>query len=168
MGSAARARTITILGGIKMTMINGKEDNKDMTIKVKLLEGGVMPVYKTKGAACADCYARVDVNIPAGKRALVPLGFCIELPEGYEAEIRPRSGNSKNGVDVCQGTVDCDYRGEVMACVVNNLGKGLAVEKGSRVCQMKIQKAEQFKFVQVDKLSETERGSGGFGHTGVK
>ena len=55
-----------------------------------------------------------------------------------------------------------------MACVVNNLGKGLAVEKGSRVCQMKIQKAEQFKFVQVDKLSETERGSGGFGHTGVK
>lgn len=161
-----------------MTMINGKgvsiipgdweqEDNKGM-IKVKLLEGGIMPVYKTKGAACADCYARVDVNIPAGKRALVPLGFCIELPEGYEAEIRPRSGNSKNGVDVSLGTVDCDYRGEVMACVVNNLGEGLAVEKGSRVCQMKIQKAEQFKFVQVEELSETERGQGGFGHTGLK
>lgn len=161
-----------------MTMINGKgvsiipgdweqEDNKGM-IKVKLLEGGIMPVYKTKGAACADCYARVDVNIPAGKRALVPLGFCIELPEGYEAEIRPRSGNSKNGVDVSLGTVDCDYRGEVMVCVVNNLGEGLAVEKGSRVCQMKIQKAEQFKFVQVEELSETERGQGGFGHTGLK
>lgn len=161
-----------------MTMINGKgvsivpgdweqEDNKGM-IKIKSLEGGVMPVYKTKGAACADCYARVDVNIPAGKRALVPLGFCIELPEGYEAEIRPRSGNSKNGVDVCLGTVDEDYRGEVMACVVNNLGEGLAVEKGSRVCQMKIQKAEQFKFVQVEELSETERGEGGFGHTGLK
>lgn len=161
-----------------MTMINGKgvsivpgdweqEDNKGM-IKVKLVEGGVMPVYKTKGAACADCYARVDVNIPAGKRALVPLGFCIELPEGYEAEIRPRSGNSKHGVDVCQGTVDEDYRGEVMACVVNNLGEGLCVEKGSRVCQMKIQKAEQFKFVQVKELSETERGEGGFGHTGLK
>jgi dUTP pyrophosphatase len=161
-----------------MTMINGKGvsivpgdweqgDNK-MMIKVKLVEGGIMPVYKTKGAACADCYARVDVNIPAGKRALVPLGFCIELPEGYEAEIRPRSGNSKNGVDVCIGTVDCDYRGEVMACVVNNLGEGLAVEKGSRVCQMKIQKAEQFKFVEVEELSETERGSGGFGHTGLK
>lgn len=162
-----------------MTVINGKgvsivpgdweqEEKGKMTIKVKLVKGGVMPVYKTKGAACADCYARVDVNIPSGKRASVPLGFCIELPEGYEAEIRPRSGNSKNGVDVCQGTVDCDYRGEVIACVVNNLGEGLAVEKGSRVCQMKIQKAEQFKFVQVDKLSETERGSGGFGHTGVK
>lgn len=139
-----------------------------MIIKVKLIEGGVMPVYKTKGAACADCYARVDVNIPSGKRALVPLGFCIELPEGYEAEIRPRSGNSKNGVDVCIGTVDCDYRGEVMACVVNNLGVGLAVEKGSRVCQMKIQRAEQFKFAQVEELSETERGEGGFGHTGDK
>lgn len=162
-----------------MTVINGKgvsivpgeweqEDKSNMAIKVKLLEGGVMPVYKTKGAACADCYARVDVNIPAGKRALVPLGFCIELPEGYEAEIRPRSGNSKHGVDVCQGTIDEDYRGEVMACVVNNLGEGLAVEKGSRVCQMKIQKAEQFKFVEVDELSETERGSGGFGHTGSK
>lgn len=163
-----------------MTMINGKgvsivpgdweqkEAEKDMAIKVKLVEGGVMPVYKTKGAACADCYARLDVNIPAGKRALVPLGFCIELPEGYEAEIRPRSGNSKNGVDVCIGTVDCDYRGEVMACVVNNLGEGLAVEKGSRVCQMKVQKAEQFKFTQVEELSETERGEGGFGHTGSK
>lgn len=152
-----------------MTMINGKKEaEKDMAIKVKLIEGGVMPVYKTAGAACADCYARVDVNIPFGKRALVPLGFCIELPEGYEAEIRPRSGNSKHGVDVCQGTIDEDYRGEVMACVVNNLGEGLAVEKGSRVCQMKIQKAEQFKFVQVEELSETERGEGGFGHTGSK
>lgn len=163
-----------------MTVINGKgvsivpdtweqkEAEKDMTIKVKLVESGIMPVYKTKGAACADCYARIDVNIPSGKRALVPLGFCIELPEGYEAEIRPRSGNSKNGVDVCQGTVDEDYRGEVMACVVNNLGKGLAVEKGSRVCQMKIQKAEQFKFVEVEELSETERGESGFGHTGLK
>lgn len=161
-----------------MTMINGKgvsivpdnweQEDKTGMVKVKLVEGGVMPVYKTKGAACADCYARVDVNIPAGKRALVPLGFCIELPEGYEAEIRPRSGNSKHGVDVCQGTVDEDYRGEVMACVVNNLGEGLAVEKGSRVCQMKIQKAEQFKFVEVKELSETERGQGGFGHTGLK
>lgn len=161
-----------------MTMINGKgvsivpgdweqEEAKGM-VKVKLVEGGVMPVYKTKGAACADCYARLDVNIPSGKRALVPLGFCIELPEGYEAEIRPRSGNSKNGVDVCIGTIDEDYRGEVMACVVNNLGEGLAVEKGSRVCQMKIQKAEQFKFIQVEELSETERGQGGFGHTGLK
>lgn len=162
-----------------MTVINGKgvsivpgdweqEDKSKMVVKVKLLEGGVMPVYKTNGAACADCYARLDVNIPSGKRALVPLGFCIELPEGYEAEIRPRSGNSKHGVDVCIGTVDEDYRGEVMACVVNNLGEGLAVEKGSRVCQMKIQKAEQFKFVEVEELSETERGQGGFGHTGNK
>lgn len=162
-----------------MTMINGKGvsivpgdweqgDKSKMAIKVKLVEGGVMPEYKTKGAACADCYARLDVNIPSGKRALVPLGFCIELPEGYEAEIRPRSGNSKHGVDVCQGTVDEDYRGEVMACVVNNLGEGLAVEKGSRVCQMKIQKAEQFKFVQVEELSETERGVNGWGSTGAK
>lgn len=139
-----------------------------MDVKIKLVEGGKMPEYKTKGAACADCYARVQTIIPAGERRLVPLGVCLGLPEGYEAVIRPRSGNSKHGVDVAIGTVDCDYTGEIMANVINNMKEGLVVEEGTRVCQIKIQKAEQFNFVEVDELSETERGSGGFGHTGLK
>lgn len=139
-----------------------------MQIKVKLVEGGKMPEYKTSGAACADCYARVQTIIPSGERRLVPLGVCLELPEGYEAVVRPRSGNSKHGVDVALGTVDCDFRSEIMANVINNMKEGLVVEEGTRVCQLKIQKAEQFKFVEVDELSETERGQGGFGHTGSK
>ena len=137
-------------------------------VKIKLVPGGKMPEYKTAGAACADCYARVQTIIPAGERRLVPLGVCLELPEGYEAVVRPRSGMSKNGVDVAIGTVDCDFRSEIMANVINNMKEGLVVEEGTRVCQLKIQKAEQFNFVKVDELSETERGNGGFGSTGVK
>ena len=137
-------------------------------VKIKLVPGGKMPEYKTAGAACADCYARVQTIIPAGERRLVPLGVCLELPEGYEAVVRPRSGMSKNGVDVAIGTVDEDFTGEIMANVINNMKEGLVVEEGTRVCQLKIQKAEQFNFVEVDELSETERGSGGFGSTGVK
>ena len=139
-----------------------------MDVKIKLVPGGKMPEYKTAGAACADCYARVQTIIPAGERRLVPLGVCLELPEGYEAVVRPRSGMSKNGVDVAIGTVDEDFKGEIMANIINNMKDGLVVEEGTRVCQLKIQRAEQFNFVEVDELSETERGVNGWGSTGVK
>ena len=139
-----------------------------MDVKIKLVPGGKMPEYKTAGAACADCYARVQTIIPAGERRLVPLGVCLELPEGYEAVVRPRSGMSKNGVDVAIGTVDEDFKGEIMANIINNMKDGLVVEEGTRVCQLKIQRAEQFNFVEVDELSETKRGVNGWGSTGVK
>lgn len=139
-------------------------------MNIKLFEVGQAPEYKTDGAACADCYARIptgEITLLAGKRTLVPLGFAIELPEGFEAVIRPRSGLTKKGIDSAIGTIDSDYRGELMACVVNNSGEDFVIRNGDRICQLKIQPAEQVPFVAVDKLSETERGSKGWGSTGV-
>lgn len=142
-----------------------------MDISIKLAEGGKLPQYKTKGASCCDCYARIDnkygLTIFPHDRKLVPLGFAIELKEGYEAIIRPRSGLTKDGIDVAIGTIDWDYRGEVCACVINDSENRVKIYSGDRVCQMKIQKAEQFNFVLVDELTETERGINGFGSTGV-
>ena len=138
-------------------------------VKIKLIDGGKMPEYKTEGAACADCYARLMtpyITIPKGARCLVNLGFCMELPKGYEAVIRPRSGLTSKAIDNGIGTIDSDYRGEVKVCVINNTGEDIEIKNLERICQMKIQEAEQFKFVQVNELSETERGDGGFGHTG--
>lgn len=146
-------------------------------MRIKLMEGGRKPQYKTAGAACCDCYARIEPNrdnpivdymtIFPHERAVIPLGFAIELPEGYEAVIRPRSGLMKQGIDECIGTVDWDYRGEVSACLVNNTDAKFKVHNGDRICQMKIQQAERFDFEVVDELSETERGGNGFGSTGV-
>ena len=140
-----------------------------MEIKIKLEKGGKMPVYKTQGAACADCYACIEnsIVIPKGKRTLIPLGFAIELPIGYEAVIRPRSGLTSKEIDNGIGTIDCEYRGEVKACVINSTDADYTVNNGDRICQMKIQEAKQFSFISVDELSDTVRGSGGFGSTGV-
>lgn len=143
-----------------------------MKVKVKIIEGGKQPEYKTIGAACSDCYARVNyakdgVTIPPGCRTLIPLGFAIELPEDYEAVIRPRSGLTNKSTDIAIGTIDCDYRGEVMACVINNTGSEIKINNHDRICQMKIQKAEQFEFEEVEELSKTERDKNGFGSTGI-
>lgn len=140
-----------------------------MKIKIKLVDGGKIPEYMTKGAACCDAYARLItpyITIPRGARCLVNLGFCLGLPEGYEAVIRPRSGNSKKGLDIATGVIDCDFTGEVKACVINNTGGDLEIKNLERICQVKIQEARQFEFEQVDELEATERGDGGFGHTG--
>ena len=93
-----------------------------MTVKVKLIEGGKTPEFKTKGAVAADCYARLSekITIQPKSRVLIPLGFVIELPEGYEAVIRPRSGLTSKCIDVAIGTIDFDYRGEVKVCLINN------------------------------------------------
>lgn len=142
-----------------------------MDIKIKIFEGGKLPIYKTNGASCCDCYARLDkefIVIFPGERALIPLGFALELPQGYEAVIRPRSGMMRNGIDEGIGTIDSDYRGEVNACLINNTTQRIRIYNGDRICQMKIQESSQFNFIQVDKLSETERGEGGFGSTGVR
>lgn len=140
-------------------------------IKIKLVHGGKLPQYKTEGAACADCYARIpndgSFEIPCGRRTTIPLGFALELPQGYEAVIRPRSGLSKNYIDEVIGTIDCDYRGEVCAILVNNGYVPFIVKDGDRICQLKIQQAEKFSFVEVETLDKTERGYGGFGSTGI-
>ena len=142
-----------------------------MKVKIKLIDGGKMPEYKTEGAACADCYARLAtpfIKIPKGATTLINLGFALELPKGYEAVIRPRSGLSKKGIVIAIGTIDADYRGEVMACLTNNTDGEFEIKNLDRICQMKIQKSERFKFVTVNELSETERGENGWGSTGVR
>lgn len=142
-----------------------------MNVKIKLFEGGKVPVYKTKGASCCDCYARLDkdfIVIFPNERELIPLGFALELPQGYEAVIRPRSGMMSKSIDEAIGTIDSDYRGEVRACMINNSHERIKIYNGDRICQMKIQESKQFNFEVVEELSETERGEGGFGSTGIK
>ena len=140
-----------------------------MNIKIKLIAGGKAPVYKTEGAACCDAYARLeeDVVINVGERVVIPLGFAIELPEGYEAVIRPRSGLSKSGIDEVIGTIDCDFRNEIGALLVNHSKEPFVVHNEDRICQLKIQQAEQFSFVAVPELSTTVRNMNGWGSTGV-
>ena len=99
---------------------------------------------------------------------MIPLGFAVELPIGYEMQIRGRSGLAAKGIDVGLGTVDCDYRGEVMACVINNSKNDFTVANGDRICQCAVRAVPEFTIDIVEELSKTERGENGFGHTGVK
>lgn len=141
-----------------------------MKIKIKMIDGGKKPEYKTAGAACADCYSRLItpfITIPKNSRVKIRLGFCLELPWNYEAVIRPRSGNSLKGIDIAEGIIDADYRGEVSAILINNTNGDIDIHNLERICQMKIQMAEKFEFEEVSELSKTERGAGGFGSTGV-
>lgn len=143
-------------------------DKDAIEIPIKLIDGGRMPEKKTGGASCFDCYARMDYEgcLMPHNRAIIPLGFAIELPECYEAVIRPRSGLTKKGIDETIGTIDSDYRGEVMACLINNSDNDFYILNGDRICQMKIQKSEKFKLVEKKDLTETLRGINGFGSTG--
>ncbi len=132
-----------------------------------------MPAYATPGAAGLDLRAdlKEDVVIAPLGRALVPTGIYIQLPYGYEAQIRPRSGlAAKSGVTVLNspGTIDSDYRGEIRVILVNLSDKPFTVRHGERVCQMVIARHEVAELVPVERLEGSERGEGGFGHTGVK
>lgn len=139
-------------------------------VKIKLIEGGRVPQFKTEGAVAADCYARLEgvMNIPPHTRALIPLGFACGLPKNYELQVRPRSGLSSKAIDVTLGTGDTDYTGEYKACVVNNTNENFEVLNGDRICQIAIRKVPTVKFVLVDELEETERADGSFGHTGIR
>lgn len=140
---------------------------KELKVKIKLLEGGKLPEYKRDGDVCLDCYAREDVEVSFGECELIPLGFALELPEGYEAVVRPRSGLSFKGLEGIIGTIDTNYRGEVKAILTNNSHlPEYKVKKGDRVCQLAIREAPQIKWEVVGELSETERGGNGFGSSG--
>lgn len=138
-----------------------------MKIKIKLIDGGKMPQMKTKGAACYDCYARVSETIKAHETKIIPLGFKTEVPEGYYMEIRGRSGLSSKGILCHTGTVDSDYRGEVGAIITNTGKKPVTFNAYDRISQMMIKEVIETELIEVDELSETERGAGGFGSTGV-
>lgn len=131
-----------------------------------------LPAYETEGSAGLDLRAWLEntVVLHPGERTLIPTGLHIALPVGYEAQIRPRSGLAlKKGVSLVNspGTIDSDYRGDVGVIVINHGQEDLVVNSGDRICQMVIKKYERVKWNLTDSLDETERGEGGFGHTGV-
>ena len=132
-----------------------------------------MPSYETLASAGMDLRANLaeDILLKPLERALIPTGLFIELPVGYEAQVRPRSGLAINkGITVLNtpGTIDADYRGEVMVILVNLSGEEYSVHDGDRIAQMIISKHEKAEWEDVVELKETERGAGGFGHTGQK
>lgn len=144
------------------------------TVEIKLTakEGVKLPEYKTSGSAGCDVCAFIpeDVILKSGKRALIPTGLSVAIPEGYEIQVRPRSGLAfKNGITVLNsvGTIDSDYRGEVGVLLINTSEEDFIIHNGDRIAQFVVAPVTQGKFKLVEKLDETERGSGGFGSTGV-
>ena len=132
-----------------------------------------LPVYETLASAGMDLRANLEeaVTIKPLERLLIPTGLFIELPVGFEAQIRPRSGLAfKFGVTVLNspGTIDADYRGELKVLLVNLSQEDFMIGDGDRIAQMIIAKHEKAEWIQTNELSETERGAGGYGHTGVK
>lgn len=153
-----------------------EQDNTNtVTIKVMPHEHAVglnLPAYATSGAAGMDLTAAIQeaFEIGPGERTLVPSGISIALPEGFEAQIRPRSGLAvKYGVTVLNspGTVDADYRGEIKIALINHGQEPFTVERGMRIAQMVIARNEKVNLSIVQELDDTERGSGGFGSTGT-
>ena len=144
-------------------------------IKINVVNKGhqQLPAYATPQSAGMDLRANIEepVVLHPMERKLIGTGLHIALPEGYEVQIRPRSGLAlKHGITVLNspGTVDADYRGEVMVLLINLSDKDFVVNDGERIAQMVIAKHEQGDFIEVEVLDETERGEGGYGHTGVK
>ncbi len=142
-----------------------------MKIHIQNTSSNALPAYETEGSAGMDLRANLseDVILKPLERALIPTGLRIELPLGYEAQVRPRSGlAAKHGITVLNtpGTIDADYRGEIKVILVNLSNENFTIKHGERVAQMIIAKHETVTLVAVDELSQTTRGEGGFGHTG--
>lgn len=143
-----------------------------ISIKIKTAEGAKLPEYQTAGAAGADVYAflKEDVVLRPGETKLVPTGLFMEIPEGFEVQIRPRSGLAlKNGIGILNapGTIDSDYRGEVGVIVTNFGSEDYIITNRARIAQMVIAKVEKADFILAESLTNTERMGGGFGHSGV-
>ena len=144
-------------------------------IRIKVINKGhqQLPAYATSQSAGMDLRANIDTPIVLQpmERRLIPTGLHIALPAGFEAQVRPRSGLAlKHGLTVLNspGTVDADYRGEIMVLLINLSSASFTVNDGERIAQMVIARHEQAAFVEVEELDETERGEGGYGHTGMK
>lgn len=146
-----------------------------MSVKVSIINRShhALPSYSTPLSAGMDIRANLEapITLQPGERKLIPTGLFIALPEGYEAQIRPRSGLAiKHGITVLNspGTIDADYRGEIGIIIINHSDKAFVIEDGERVGQMVVARYERVAWDETDTLDETERGAGGFGHTGVK
>ncbi|MEM7654902.1 MAG: dUTP diphosphatase [Bacteroidota bacterium] len=142
-----------------------------LTVKIINRSSHPLPHYATEASAGVDLYANLTepVTLESLERAMIPTGIFIELPVGYEAQVRPRSGLAvKHGISLVNtpGTIDADYRGEIHAVLVNLSKDPFTIQAGERIAQMVIAKHEQVAWEEVEVLSETKRGAGGFGHTG--
>lgn len=144
-------------------------------ITVRIINKGHQPLpeYATGQSAGMDLRANIDeaIVLHPMERRLIPTGLFMALPKGFEAQVRPRSGLAlKHGITVLNspGTIDADYRGEVMVLLINFSDKDFVINDGERIAQMVVARHEQVDFVSVEELDETERGAGGYGHTGVK
>jgi dUTP pyrophosphatase len=152
--------------------------NPEIDVRVQRLphaNGLALPRYETSGAAGMDLTAAIPdgekLVLAPGERAMVPTGLAIALPEGFEAQVRPRSGlAAKNGVTVLNspGTVDCDYRGEVKVILINLGQEPFTIERGTRIAQMVVAPVTRARLTETETLDETARGAGGFGSTGTK
>lgn len=144
----------------------------EVDIKIIANKGAVVPCYKTAGAAGADVCALLDdkVVLKPGERTILPTGLFFEIPQGYEIQVRPRSGlAAKNGVTVLNtpGTIDSDYRGELKVILINLGDSDFEISSGDRIAQIVVAPVTLGNFIQVESISETERGTDGFGSTGV-
>lgn len=144
-------------------------------VKVRIINKGhqQLPAYATEQSAGLDLRANIDnsVVLRPMQRQLIPTGLYMALPEGYEAQVRPRSGLAlKHGITVLNspGTIDADYRGEIMVLLINLSDSDFTIADGERIAQMVITRYEQSELIEVEELDDTERGAGGYGHTGVK
>ena len=144
-------------------------------VKVKIINrsNNALPSYSTEDSAGMDLRAWLQepMVLEPMQRALVPTGISIELPHGYECQLRPRSGLAlKKGITLLNtpGTIDADYRGEVGVILINLSNEPFVIENGERICQMVVARYDRVAWQQVETLDETERGAGGFGHTGVE
>ena len=142
-------------------------------VKIILQEGAAVPSFESRGAAGADvraCLPDGPVVIKSGEAKLIPTGIAVEIPEGFEIQVRPRSGLAlKKGITVLNtpGTIDSDYRGQVGVVLINHSKNDFTVNHGERIAQFVFAKVESVRYEVVSSLSETERGSGGYGSTGV-
>lgn len=146
--------------------------NVDIAIKVEPHgEGLPLPTYETPLSAGMDLRAAVreTMVVPSGERAVIPTGICIALPEGTEAQVRPRSGlAARHGISMVNspGTIDADYRGEIKVILINHGSEPFPIARGDRIAQLVVAPVLRAVWRQTDQLDETDRGAGGFGHTG--
>jgi len=143
-----------------------------MEIKVINKSKHSLPNYQTESSAGLDLRANIDLPIELKPldRALIPTGLFIELPQGFEAQIRPRSGLAINyGISILNspGTIDSDYRGEIKVILINISNQNFVINDGERICQMIVSKYEKIEWKLVEEINNTFRGTGGFGHTGI-
>lgn len=143
-----------------------------MKIQIKKLhQDAYIPKYQTSGAAGFDIHSIENITITSGESKLIKTGLGMAIEDGYELQIRPRSGLAlKNGITVLNtpGTIDSDYRGEIMVLLINHSKQDFVIAKGDRIAQGVISKVYQADFIEVSELDDTQRGSGGFGSSGIK